>query len=328
MKKVLVTGGAGYIGSVLVPKLLQKNYKVIVLDRLFFGIDGLKNMESNKNLQVVKGDIRDTSLIDKLTRGIDAIIHLAAISNDPSGELNPDLTVKVNYKATANLVKIAKKNGVRRFINASSSSVYGIKEEPDVTEELPLEPLTIYSKTKAWAEEVVRESADKTFTAVSIRCATVCGYSPRMRLDLTVNILTAHAINKGIITVFGGEQKRPNIQIEDITDWYINLLKVQEEKITGEVFNAGYENYTIMEIAKMVKNIVGKHIEIKKEETRDRRSYHICSEKIKRVLGFKPEKTVKDAIMDVKDAFERGKIKNWEDTNYYNVKKMKLLRIE
>lgn len=312
----------------VVSKLLDRNYKVVVLDKLFFGKQGLGAMENNRSLKIVQGDIRDRPVIDKLTKNIDAIIHLAAISNDPSSELNHNLTNEVNYEATANLVKTARKNDVKRFIYASSSSVYGIKKEENVTEDLSLEPLTIYSKTKAWAEKVVRESNNERFTTVNIRPATVCGYSPRMRLDLTVDILTSYAIEKGVITVFGGEQRRPNIHVEDITDYYISLLEVPKEKIAGEVFNAGYENHTVMEIAEMVKDIVGEHVEIKRTETEDKRSYHISSERIKRVLGFEPRKTIKDAVMDIKDAFEKGKIKNWKDINYYNVKKMKALGVK
>jgi len=310
---------------VLVPKLLDRDYRVVVLDKLFFGKQGLKTIETNKNLKIVDGDIRDTSVIDKLTKNIDAVIHLAAISNDPSSELDHNLTVEVNYEATANLVKTAKKNGVMRFINVSTSSVYGIKEEPNVTEDLPLEPLTIYSKTKAWGEKVVRGSNDEGFTTVNIRSATACGYSPRMRFDLVVNILASHAIMNRKITVFGGEQKRPNIHVDDITDLYTFMLEAPEDKISGETFNAGFENHTVMELAEMTRDIVGDDVTIEITASDDPRSYHISSEKLKTILGFKPKKTIRDAVIDIKDAFEEGKIKDWKDIDYFNVKKMKAL---
>lgn len=224
-----------------------------------------------------------------------------------------------------NLIELSKKKGVKRFVYASTSSVYGIKEEPNVTEDLPLEPLTIYSKTKAWSEEVVREANDDNFTTVNLRPATICGYSPKMRLDLTVNILTDHAINKGKITVFGGDQKRPNIHIDDISDYYIALLTAPKEKIAGETFNAGYENHTVMEIAEMVKEVIGSQTEIEVTDTKDNRSYHISSEKIKETLNLYPKKTIKDAIIDLKNAFDNNLIVNPSDSIYKNIDKMKEL---
>lgn len=323
----MVTGGAGHVGCVLVPKLLRENYRVIVLDTMFFGDEGLKDLP-RENLEIIKGDIRNKELVDRLTRDVDAVIHLAAISNDPSSELDPKLTEEVNYLGTVNLVRTSKENGVKRFINVSTSSVYGIKNEPEVTEDLKLEPLTIYSKTKAWAEEEVKKYNDENFTTVNIRPATVCGYSPRMRLDLVVNILTAHAIMNRKIIVFGGKQKRPNIHIQDITDLYVEMLKYSDEKISGEVFNAGYENHTVMELAEMVREVVGDDVEIEVQPTNDPRSYHISSEKLTRVTGFKPKRTIRDAIIDVKEAFEDGRISNWKDPKYYNVKRMKEIEVK
>lgn len=320
-QRVLVTGGAGYVGSVLVPKLLEKGYDVRVLDSMLFGSQGLDSVKDK--CEIIVGDIRNYDLMEKCLESIDSVIHLAAISNDPCSDLDPKLTIQVNFEATKNLVRLAKEKGVKRFIYASSSSVYGIKQESNVTEDLSLEPLTIYSKTKEWAEQIVRQSNDNNFTSVIIRPATVCGYSPRMRLDLTVNILTDHAINNGKITVFGGEQKRPNIHIGDMTDYYIELLQVSKEKIAGETFNAGYENYTVMEIAEMVREIIGNNVAIERTETDDLRSYHISSEKIKRVLNLFPKRTIKDAVRDLKNAFENGLIPNPSDSNYKNIQKMK-----
>lgn len=325
-EKLLITGGAGYVGSILVPKLIEGGYDVRVLDLMMFGSQGLNSVKDR--CEIIKGDIRDRGCLEKCLEDIGSVIHLAAISNDPCSELDHELTRQVNYNATKNLIDLAKEKNIKRFIFASTSSVYGIKEEPNVTEDLPLEPLTIYSKTKAMAEEVVRKSNDNNFTAVNIRPATVCGYSPRMRLDLTVNILTEQAISKGKIIVFGGEQKRPNIHIEDIADYYVNLLKVPKEKIAGETFNAGYENHTVMQIAEMIREMVGKDIKIERIETKDIRSYHISSEKIKYVLGFEPKRTVRDAIVDLKEAFERGLIQNPSDSIYKNIERMKEIKIK
>ena len=281
IKKVLVTGGAGYVGSVLIPKLIRKGYEVTVVDLYIYGEDVLSEVQGNPLLTEVKGDIRDRNLMDRELKGVDAVIHLACISNDPSYELNPDLGKSINYDAFIQLVELSKKHKIKRFIYASSSSVYGIKKEKNVTGELPLEPLTDYSKYKALCEDVLMKSASDDFNVCVLRPATVCGYSPRLRLDLTVNILTNHAINKGEITVFGGDQLRPNIHIEDITDLYVKMLEYPAEKIHKKIFNAGYENYKVSEIAEMVKKVIG-DIPVSIVPTDDNRSYHISSEKIRR----------------------------------------------
>ena len=324
MKKVLVTGGAGHVGSVLVQNLLEKGYNVTVLDKMIFGDEGLTSLPT-ENLKIVKGDIRDRNIVDKATQNIGAVIHLAAISNDPCSELDHKLTKEVNYEGTVNLLNNAKKNGVERFIYASSSSVYGIKDEPNVTEDLPLDPLTIYSKTKTWSEKVVKEANDDDFTTVNIRPATVCGYSPRMRLDLVVNILTAHAIMNRKIIVFGGSQERPNIHIKDIADLYTLMLQLPKEKIEGEAFNVGFENHTVMKLAEIVKEVVGDDVKIEVQDTDDLRSYHISSDKLIRTAGYKPKRKIKDAILDIKSAFEDGRIQDWKDAEYYNIKTMKKL---
>ena len=225
LKTILVTGGAGYVGAVLVPKLVRKGYRVKVVDLYLYGDHVLDEIKGHANLVELKGDIRDKDLLNREMPGTDMVIHLACISNDPSYELDPGLGKSINYDAFIPLVKIAKQNGVKRFIYASSSSVYGIKQDAEVTEELSLEPLTDYSKYKALCEEVLLSEATDKFVPTVVRPSTVCGYSPRLRLDLTVNILTNHAINKGCITVFGGEQKRPNLHIEDMTDLYPFLLE-------------------------------------------------------------------------------------------------------
>ena len=329
LKTVLVTGGAGYVGSVLVPKLLNAGYIVKVLDLYIYGEQVLNDVKNNPGLKEVKGDIRDIELLEREIPGNDAIIHLACISNDPSYELNPDLGKSINYDAFLSLVDISKRCGVKRFIYASSSSVYGVKDEPEVTEDLPLEPLTDYSKYKAMCEEYLQNAATDDFTVTTIRPSTVCGYSPRLRLDLTVNILTSHAINKGKITVFGGEQKRPNLHIEDMTDLYLFLLEQPKEKIHKHIFNVGYENYKVREIAEMVKKSLGENIEIVTTPTNDIRSYHVSSKKIKEELGFEANHSIQEAILDLKKAFDDGRIPNpMEDMRYYNIKTMQAVNLQ
>jgi nucleoside-diphosphate-sugar epimerase len=326
IQTVYVTGGAGYVGAVLVPKLLAAHYHVRVLDLFIYGEDVLPK---HPNLTAIKGDLRDAKLLQKTIPGADAVIHLACISNDPSFELNPTLGKSINFDAFEPLVKISRDSGVRRFIYASSSSVYGVKKEDKVTEELSLEPLTDYSRFKAMCEEVLAKHYAPGFTCVTVRPATVCGYSPRLRLDLTVNILTNHAINKGRITVFGGEQLRPNLHIEDMTDLYLKLLEAPDNQIDRKVWNAGYHNLKVREIAELVRSVVGKSAEIVTEPTNDNRSYQVSSEKIAREFGFKPRHTVEDAIRDLKGAFAAGKISNpMTDIRYYNIKTMQAVKLQ
>jgi len=329
IRQVLVTGGAGYVGTVLVPKLLDKGYRVKVLDLYIYGEHVLDVVREHPNLEQIKGDIRDRALLEKVLPGTDALIHLACISNDPSFELDPQLGKSINYDAFFGLVEVSKHCRVKRFIYASTSSVYGIKKEESVTEDLTLEPLTDYSRFKALCEEVLLREQSPDFTTVVIRGATVCGYSPRLRLDLAVNLLTNLAVNTGRITVFGGEQKRPNIHIEDITDLYVRLLELPDELIAGRIFNAGYENYQVSEIAEMVRKVAGKEeVEIITTPTDDLRSYHISSEKIKGELGFEPKHSVEEAVKDLCDAFKAGKISNpMDDIRYYNIKMMRALKL-
>ncbi len=323
-KTVLVTGGAGYVGSALVPRLLDEGYRVKVLDLYLYGESVLESVRGHHNLEEVRGDIRDHRLVEQIIPGCDVMIHLACISNDPSFELNPSLGRSINYDAFSGLVDRACELGVKRFIYASSSSVYGVKKEENVTEDLPLTPLTDYSKYKALCEEILLKKQRAGFEVVVIRPATVCGYSPRLRLDLTVNILTNHAVNNRRITVFGGQQKRPNIHIQDMVEVYTQCLNWPSEKINGEIFNAGYHNHRVSDIAEMVQSKVGQDVEIIHTETDDHRSYHISSEKIARVLGFTPNHSVRDAIGDLITAFQEGKIPNsFDDSRYFNIKRMK-----
>ena len=329
IRNILVTGGAGYVGAVLVPKLIEQGYSVTVLDLYLYGKDVLFSVKNSPGLKEIEGDIRDIELLKKEIPGNDAVIHLACISNDPSYELDPDLGKSINYDAFVNLVKVSRESDVKRFIYASSSSVYGIKDEDRVTEDLPLEPLTDYSKYKAKCEEVLLDYASDDFIATVVRPSTVCGYSPRLRLDLTVNILTNQAINKGRITVFGGNQKRPNIHIEDMTDLYLFLLEQDRNKINRKVYNAGYQNFTVLEIAEIVNRALGGDVPIDITPSDDNRSYHVSSEKITNELGFIAKHSIEEAVMDLKNAFDAGKIQNpMEDIRYFNIKTMQALNLK
>lgn len=319
---VLVTGGAGYVGSVLTPKLLEAGHRVTILDLYIYG-DVHAHLRPHPNLTEIKGDLRDPTATAKALEGCDAVIHLACISNDPSFDLDPSLGKSINFDCFRPLVQAAKRAGVQRFIYASSSSVYGVKEEENVTEDLPLEPLTDYSRYKALCEEVLAEERAPGFTTLIVRPATVCGYGPRLRLDLSVNILTNHAINNGVIKVFGGSQKRPNIHIDDMVDFYLSALTWDDAAIDGRVYNVGYENHTIMDIAETVRAVVGGDIGIEVTATNDLRSYHISSDKIARELGFRPRHTIADAVRDLKRAFDAGLIENsMDDPRWYNIKMM------
>ena len=326
---ILVTGGAGYVGSVLVPTLLEKGHRVRVLDLFIYGDDVLDAVKDSPGLTLIKGDIRDQALLHEHMAGVDIVIHLACISNDPSFELNPDLGKSINLDAFEPLVQIARDAGVKRFIYASSSSVYGLKDTTDVTEEMALEPLTDYSRFKADCERILARHQAPSFTTVTIRPATVCGYSPRQRLDVIVNILTNHAVNTGQIKIFGGAQKRPNIHIRDMAAAYLALVDAPDEAVAGKVFNAGYENHTVQELGEMVRDIVGPdRVTLKKVETDDNRSYHISSRKIARELGFEPTHSIGDAVRDLVEAFQSGELPDsMTAPRYFNIKRMQELNL-
>tara|TARA_B100001250_G_C19815634_1_gene798175 strand:- start:1756 stop:2739 length:984 start_codon:yes stop_codon:yes gene_type:complete len=326
IKKVLITGGAGYVGSALSDELIDKNYEVTVLDLCIYGKNVFKNASK---INLIKGDIRDINLLKKTIPGHDAVIHLACISNDPSFELNPDLGKSINLDAFEPIVKISKDNGVKRFIYASSSSVYGIKDEINVHEEMDLEPLTDYSKFKAKCEEICLKYNSKNFDVLVIRPATVCGYSIRQRFDLVVNILTNLGINKKKITVFGGEQLRPNIHIKDMIRAYLTSLNKESLFINGKIFNVGYDNQKVIELANIVKDNLSDDIEIIKSTTDDNRSYHISSEKIKNELGFNNKYNIADAVNDLKNAFKLNLFNDtFNNEVYYNVKMMKKINLK
>ena len=325
MSKILVTGGAGYVGAVLIPYLLNKGHKITVIDLMIYGKEVLSK---NPNLRIVKGDIRDINLLEKELPNHEVVIHLACISNDPSFELNPKLGKSINLDAFTPLVEISKKNLVKRFIYASTSSVYGIKKEKDVDETMSLEPLTDYSKYKVDCEVILKKYISENFTPIVIRPATVCGYSPRQRLDVVVNILTNLAYHKKSVSVFGGKQLRPNIHIEDMAKAYEALILAPKSKVSGEIFNAGYENRSVLEIAKTVKRVIGNGVKLKFSPTDDNRSYHISSKKIKKILDFEPTNTISDAVNDLKLAFKKGLLPNsLTDEKYFNIKMMASIKL-
>jgi nucleoside-diphosphate-sugar epimerase len=330
MSKVLVTGGAGYVGAVLVPKLLNAGFEVNVLDLYIYGDDVLDSVAKHPGLEQIKGDLRDEDVLHRALQDCNAVVHLACISNDPSFELNPELGKSINFDAFRPLVEASSDHGVHRFIYASSSSVYGVKEEERVTEELPPEPLTDYSRYKVLCEDILWEYQSPKFTCVTLRPATVCGYSPRLRLDLTVNILTNHAIQNRRIRVFGGSQYRPNIHIDDVTDCYVQILKLPDEAVAGKTWNVGYDNFTVRDIAEQVRETLGdEQIEIATEPTDDLRSYRVDSERIRRDIGFQPRKSVRDAIRDLAAAFHAGKVPNsMSDRRYYNIKTMQAVGLK
>jgi nucleoside-diphosphate-sugar epimerase len=323
MRKVLVTGGAGYVGSSLVPKLIEAGYEVRILDLFIYGENVFDSIKDKSNLKIFKGDIRDIDLVKSSMKGADDVIHLACISNDPSFELNPKLGKEINFDSFRPLVEASVEAGVSRFIYASSSSVYGVKEVENVTEDMQLEPLTDYSRFKADCEKVLAEYQSESFTTVTVRPATVCGYSPRQRLDVIVNILSNHAFNNQKIKVFGGEQLRPNIHIEDMTDLYVQLLNEDKGKIAGEIFNAGQENFKVKDIADVVKKVIGEDVVIETVSSEDNRSYHISSSKVYDKLGFKARRTIEDAVIDLKKAFDSNKLPNsFKDKKYFNIQTM------
>jgi nucleoside-diphosphate-sugar epimerase len=332
MKKITVFGGGGYCASVLLPQLLNEGWDVTAYDTFLYGTE---HLPKKPNLLLVKGDVRDIDKVKEVLSNRDYVLHLACISNDASFVLDEKLSTSVNLDSFEPLVIAAKEAGVKRFVFASSSSVYGVSEYPDVTEDHPLVPLTLYNKYKGMCEPLLFKHTDDNFVGVVFRPATVCGYGPRQRLDLSVNILTNHAVNKGKITVFGGDQLRPNLHIQDYADLCKLLLDAPTDKIRNEVFNCGFQNMSIMDIAKTVKKVVEKlfpekgDIPIEVTDSDDPRSYHINSEKIHRVLGFKPKHSIEEAVIDLCGAFKDGKLPNsFDDDKYFNVRTMKATELK
>lgn len=328
MSKVLVTGGAGYIGSVLCPQLLRSGYQVIAFDTCYFGKEFLPFDHSE--FRLIQGDIRDVAALREALEGVAVVVHLACISNDASFELDEQLSTTINMDAFEPLVQAAREAGVQRFVYASSSSVYGVSEHPDVKEDHPLVPLTLYNRYKGLCEPLLWKHTDADFVGVVFRPATVCGYAPRQRLDLSVNILSHQAFMKRQIQVFGGTQMRPNLHVQDYCAVVELLMNAAAEKIADETFNVGMQNMSIGELAQVIKKVVEEEfphkapIEIVTVPSDDTRSYRINSDKIARVLGFRPQYSIEDAVRELCHAFASGKLPNsMEDDRYYNVRTLK-----
>lgn len=328
-RKILVTGGFGYVGSRLTPHLLEEGYSVTVLDLCLygkFGFDAIKK-ELRAKLNFIEGDIRDPAAVREAMKGVDTVIHLAAISNDPTGEVDEILTKQVNFEAVGLLLASAKDAGVKRFINASSSSVFGIKNDANVTESLVPEPLTAYSRYKALSEWLVVTASSPEFCTVNIRPATICGVSPRQRFDLTVNKLTADGVRKHTITVHGGEQRRPNVGMTDIVNLYTQLIETDAKKINGRTFNFGFENLKVIEIAKLIQNeLKSLGVDLKITDTTDMRDYHISSGKIVEILGYKPVSSIRQEVARLRQALESGQFPDIDAAEYYNMKCMNIER--
>jgi len=328
-KKVLITGGAGYVGSALVPSLLEKGYEVVVYDLYIYG-DVFAHLKSNQSLTEVKADIRDKEKLVAAAKGCDAFIHLACISNDPSYELDPALGKSINFDAFFNVLDAVKQNRIQRFIYASTSSVYGVKQEPNVTEDVLLEPLTDYSKFKVECEKALKETDMQGAEWVIVRPATVCGYAPRLRLDLSVNILTINALINKKIKVFGGDQLRPNINIKDMVRVYELFLEAPKEKIHQQTFNAGFQNLSIRKIAELVKETINDPaVTFEVTPSNDNRSYHINSDKLVKTLGFRMKFDIQDAVRTLKNAYAQGLIVNGlNNPLYHNIKRMEQLKLK
>lgn len=331
--RVFIPGGAGYVGSLLVPALLSASYEVTVYDLFLYGKNVFDSVRNHPKLKLIKGDIRNLKEMEAALNeeACDFVIHLACISNDPSFELNPDLGKSINLDPFEPFVQIAKKGGIKRFIYASSSSVYGVKAVPNVTEDMELKPLTDYSKFKAACEKILLNYQDENFTCCVLRPATVCGYAPRQRLDVVVNILTNLAFNTGRIKVMGGDQLRPNIHVRDMVRAYLHVLEAPTEKIQGETFNVGYHNHSVQELGNIVQSTVGKKrsVDLEKVPTDDNRSYHVSSQKIADRLGFTPNYSIQDAVDSLVEAFEDGKLPNsLDDKRYFNIKTMKAVNLQ
>ncbi len=325
MKKIFIPGGAGYVGTVLTEMLLEANYKVTVYDLFIYG----DHIRDHPNLKKIKGDLRDLKKLTKSLKNHHCIIHLACISNDPSYDLNPKLSKSINFDCFESFVKTAKENNIERFIYASSSSVYGIKKEKNVYEDMKLEPLTDYSIYKVMCENILNEYSSENFITINARPSTVCGFSKRQRLDLVVNILTNQAFHTQKIKVFGGDQLRPNIHIKDMCRAYIELIEAKQSLVNKQAFNIGFENFSVLEIADIVIKNMDNEINLEKVSTDDIRSYHVSSEKIKSSINFHTKYNIDNAVRDLKNAFKENFFKDpLSNEEYFNIKKMQKIDLK
>lgn len=309
-QKIIVTGGAGYIGSVLVGRLLDEGYTVKVIDRLFFGESSLAHLITNPNLSLIRKDVRDVSESD--LKGFDIVCDLAALSNDPSGDINPDLTYSINHKGRVHVANTAKKAGISKYILASSCSVYGAGQDDRLSEISAINPLTAYAKSNALAEEDLFKLKDDNFSVTALRNATVFGLSTRMRFDLIINIMTLHAFEKGrIIVLGGGQQWRPLVHVSDVALAFLKVIEAPKEKVNGEVFNVGFDNLKVRTVASIIRETLPFKIDIElAPDDADKRNYNVSFDKIKNTLGYNPQKTIEDGINEIYEALKYGQLEN------------------
>lgn len=325
---VLVTGGCGYIGTILVGRLLSCGYRVRVLDSMVFGNNLPPQCLSSPRLTVIQGDIRDVTTLSKAVTGVDAVVHLAAVANDPSADIDPAVTRSINYDAVLTLIDLAEAMGIRRLVNASSATVYGLRSEPQVTEDLPHNPISLYGHYKSTTDKIISARASESFETVNLRSATVCGWSPRMRLDLTVNLLTAAALTQGRITVHGGGQVRPNITVRDLARAYQTVLEAPAEIVNGKAYNICALNEPVSVIAERVRRVLNRDIEIRVEPLIDARSYRLCADLAEREIGFRPAETIDAAIQEVATAYRNGLIPDVDSPVYRNVAQMQAVGVQ
>jgi len=321
-EKILVTGGGGYIGSVLIRMLLENGYRVRVLDKFTFGIEPIAEIINHPNMEVIIGDIRKMDDLKKGVKGVDHIVHLAAIVGDPACSVQGDIAVETNFLSTIRLARLARDNEIKKFIFASTCSVYGASGDKMIDENSPTNPISLYAETKIDAEKELLALLDKKPSLTILRFGTAYGLSPRMRFDLVINYLTKKALQDKEIKIFGGEQWRPFVHVYDISRAIKMVLEADDNMVKGEIFNVGAtkENYRMKEIGNIIKEIISDtNVEIVKQ-IKDKRSYHVSFKKIEDTLGFKNEKTVKDGVIEIKDAIESGIIKDPNNDKYYNHK--------
>ncbi|MBU1083972.1 MAG: SDR family oxidoreductase, partial [Candidatus Omnitrophica bacterium] len=323
MKKILVTGGAGYLGSVLCHKLIDKGYSIRCFDRLYFGDGSVKDLSSTGRFELIKGNIVNLKDFPELLDDIDSVIHLAGLANDPTAELDTELTRITNQYASVELAKEAKKKGISKFIFASSCSVYGKGLSEEITEESPLNPVSVYAESKVLAEQEIALLKDEKFHPVFLRQATLFGRSYRMRFDLAINLMVVHALTKKKIFVWGGgEQWRPFLHVDDAAEAFLACLEAETKTVSGKVFNVGDSkvNYKIIDLANFVKDrIKGTELEIV-PDTPDKRSYKVRFDKIGKSLGWYPKIKVEDGIKELSDYLLEGKIKDFDSPEFYNIK--------
>lgn len=328
MERILVTGGCGYIGCVLVPMLLEKGYRVRVFDKLYFGIEGLKNCLDM--VELVVGDVREIQ--PEVLDGVDHVIHLGSLSNDPTAAFDPDANYTINFRGSVDLAKLSKEKGIRKFTYASSAATYGFFVDGVATEETPVNPQSDYAKSKVDVDYELQKLADDCFCPVALRQATVYGYSPRMRWDLVINAFVMHTFKTGCLDVwFGGEAFRPNVHVADVAAAHIACLEAESELVRGEIFNIAGENYKVLEMAHRTRKAlrdIGLDVQIEVNYDKvDNRSYRVSGEKITGRIGFKPQWTIEKGVQEIAKKLLDGALKkDFDNPIYYNIQWMLLLK--